>query len=180
MFYIPLQQYLFTNLKIEKMKKLLFLTVSLISISFFSCGGGSTSLSPKAFNDSAISIFKEANKIMDAFDAQITAGVKSNDLASITGAAESASTEIDAQIEKMNALVAPQGGEDYKGAVLKTLETVKSIIETGQKYGNLKEGYSNSEFKALEKEYNNKRKQLSNELKDVGAAASTFLKANGK
>ena len=168
------------------MKKLLFLTVSFISISFFSCGGGSTgggstSLSPKAFNDNAISIFKDANKIMDAFDAKITTGVKSNDLASIASAAESASTEIDAQIEKMKALAAPQGGENYKNAVLKTLETIKSIIETGKKYSNLKEGYSNNEFKALEKEYNNKRTQLSNELKDVATAASTFLKAdNGK
>ena len=163
------------KLKIKKMKKLLFL--ALISVFFFSCGGGSSSLSPKAFNDAAISIFKGANKTMDAFDSQITAAVKSNDLASIAGAAESASTEIDAQIEKLKALVAPQGGEDYKNAVLKTLETVKSIIETGKKYGNLKEGYAKSEFNALEKEYNSIRTQLSNELKSVASAAEAFSKA---
>ena len=165
-----------SKLKNKKMKKLLLLTVALISVSFFSCGGGSKPLSPKAFNDKAINIFKEANKIMDTFDTQITAGVKSNDLASITSGAESASTEVDTQIEKMKALIAPQGGEDYKNAVLKTLETIKSIIETGKKYGDLKEGYSNKEFNALEKEYNNKRKQLSNELKDVANAASAFSK----
>ena len=158
------------------MKKLLLLAVALISVSFFSCGGGSKPLSPKAFNDKAISIFKEANKTMDAFDAQITAGVKSNDLASIIGSAETASAEVDAQIEKLNAVVAPQGGEDYKNAVLKTLETIKSIIETGRKYGDLKEGYSKSEFNALEKEYNNKRKRLSNELSEVAKAASAFAK----
>ena len=159
------------------MKKLLSFTVVLISISFISCGGGSAPLSPKAFNETAISIFQGANKILDTFDAKITAGVKSNDFASIINAAESASTEIDAQIEKINAVIAPQGGEDYKEAVLKTLNTTKSIIETGKKYGELQEGYSNSEFNALEKEYNSKRTQLSNELKDVGKAASAFLKA---
>jgi hypothetical protein len=166
------------------MKKLLFLAVILSSVTFFACGGGSSSssapLSPKAFNDKAINIFKGANKTMDTFDAKITAGIKSNDLASITSASELASTEINAQIENLNALVAPQHGEEYKASVAKTLETVKSIIETGKKYGELKEGYSKSEFNALEKEYNKKRKQLSNELKDVAKAASVFTKATGK
>ncbi|MDU1891200.1 MAG: hypothetical protein E6767_10945 [Dysgonomonas sp.] len=159
------------------MKQIYFIAVILISILLFSCSGGTTS--PRTFNNDAIKIFSEASKVLDEFDSKITAGVKSNDLASIEIAANSALEKVDTQTEKMQAINVPQNGEEYKDAVLKSLGTVKELIEIGRKYSALKEGYSKREFNALEKEYNNKRKQLSVELKDVGKAQSQFMKASG-
>lgn len=159
------------------MNKVIFITAIFISIVFAACGGGT--LSPKAFNDSAIKIFEGANKTLDEFDGKITAGVKSNDVASIAVAADSALAKINIQIEKLNALNAPQNGEEYKEAVLKSLDAVKVIIETGKKYSALKEGYSRSEFNALEKEYNKNRKSLSEKLKDVAKVQAEFAKASG-
>lgn len=147
-----------------------------MSMILVSCGGGG-SLSPKAFNDSAISIFQEANNSLNAFDAKITAGVKGGDLASIGTAADAALAEVDAKIEKLNALNAPQGAEGYKDAVLKSLEGVKTIIETGKKYSTLPEGYSKSEFNALEKEYNSNRQKLSAQLQNVAKAQKEFTAA---
>jgi hypothetical protein len=144
------------------------------------CGGGSSVPSPKVFDSTAIKIFMDAKDVLDAFDPKITAGVKSNDLASIAVAADAAMTKIDAQINKIDALIAPPGGEDYKAAVKKCLEMSKAIVETGKKYGELKEGYSKKEFNALEKEYNKKKTQLSNELKNVGKAQEKFLEGTGK
>lgn len=160
------------------MKKLLSFVIILISIfiSFTSCGGAA---SPKTFNESAMRIFEGATKTLDNFDPKITAGVKSKDLASIAVAADAALAEVDAQIEKMKALATPENGEKYKESVLKSLESLKAIIETGKKYSELKEGYTKSEFNALEKEYNNKRKVLSDNLKEVAKTQADFAKAAG-
>lgn len=165
------------------MKKVIILI--LISIAFAACGGGSSSggsspMSPKAFDNTAMDVFKKAKNSMDAFDSKITAGIKSKDFASIATAADNALAEVDAQIEKLKAANAPEGGNGYKESVLKTLNTTKEIIEIGKKYSALKEGYSQKEFSALEKEYNKKRTQLSKELKDVATASSEFSKATKK
>jgi hypothetical protein len=157
------------------MRKFIFIAAILSSITFFACGGGTTS--PQAFNGTAIDIFKEANKTLDEFDSKITAGVKSSDLSSIAEAAESALEKVDGNIEKLKAINAPQSAEKYKESVLKSLDEVKAVIESGKKYAALTEGYSKSEFNALEKEYNKKRKQLSNELKNVATAQAEFMKA---
>ena len=157
------------------MRKLIFVAAIFSSIFYFACGDGT--VSPQVFNNTAINIFKEANKVMDEFDAKITAGVKSNDLSSITAAAESALEKVDGHIEKLNAVKAPESAEKYKESVLKSLDGVKAIIETGKEYTTLKEGYSKKEFNALEKEYNKKRTQLSNELKNVAKAQAEFMKA---
>ncbi|WP_163268197.1 hypothetical protein [Dysgonomonas sp. 216] len=162
-------------------KAYLFVLTLSVSIIFAACSGGSGGpLNPKAFNDKAISIFEGATKTLDAFDAKITQGVKSNDLASIGEAAQLALTDIDAKIEAMKALNIPEGADAYKESVLKSLQSLKSIVETGKKYSELKEGYSKKEFNALEKEYNNKRKQLSADLKSVSKAASAFMKSSVK
>lgn len=167
------------------MKKTIIFSLAILSLFLISCGGGKSNdasapsdkpLSPNAFNQTAMDVFKTAQTALDAFDSKITAGVKSKDLASITAAAEKATTEVDAQIEKLKAVNEPEGGQAYKDAVLKALEGVKSIIETGKKYGNLPEGYSKTEFDKLEKEYNKKRNELSRILKSVGTAASAFTK----
>ncbi len=167
------------------MKKTIFLSIALLSFFFISCGGGKSGdastpsdkpLTPQAFNQTAMDVFKAAQKAMDNFDSQITAGVKTKDLKSITTAADKATAEVDVQIEKLKAVNAPEGGQEYKDAVLKSLDGVKSIIETGKKYGDLPEGYSRVEFNNLEKEYNNKRTELSATLKKVGTAASAFTK----
>jgi len=165
------------------MKKIILFAAFLLSILITSCGGsasgdGSASapLSPKAFSEKLMNIFTDASKALDVFDKKITASVKSKDMASITAAGETAVTEVDAQIEKLKAVNAPEGGEAYKEAVLKSLDGIKSIIETGKKYGELKEGYSQTEFNKLEKEYNSKRKQLSAALQGVAAAERTFSK----
>ena len=155
------------------MKKIIF-TV-LCSIVFFACGDGT--MSPQTFNSTAISIFTDAKKVMDEFDAKITAGVKSSDLPSIAAAAEPALEKINGLIEKLDAIKAPQSAESYKKSVLKSLEGVKTVIETGKKYSSLKEGYSKNEFNTLEKEYNNNRKQLSDELKNVATTQAEFMKA---
>ena len=160
------------------MKKLNFIVIALVSVVLTACGGGGT-LSPKAFNETAMNIFKAANTSLSEFDAKITEGVKSNDLASIATAAESALSKVEPQIEKMKGLAIPEGGEKYKESVLKSLETLKSIIETGKKYAALPEGYARSEFNALEREYNDKRKQLSTQLQDVAKAQTEFAKAVG-
>jgi hypothetical protein len=163
------------------MKKLTLTAVTFISFLFISCGGGSstpTAPSPKVFNDTAIKIFQGANKALEEFDGKITTGVKSGDLASIAVAADAANTAVDTQIGKLNDLIAPEGGEGYKEAVMKSLESVKSLIEIGRKYSALPEGYSKKEFNDLEKEYNNKRKDLSNDLKNVGKAQTEFSKSS--
>lgn len=157
------------------MKKVLFMAAIVIPVIFMACGGGT--MSPQTFNNTAMKKFEEANKALDEFDAKITEGVKSDNLASITVAAEEAMKKVDTQIEEMKAVKAPQTAEAYKESVLKCLDGVKAIIETGKKYAELKEGYSNSEFNALEKEYNSKRKQLSNDLKTVAKVQAEFAKS---
>ena len=157
------------------MRRIVFIAAIFSSIFYFACGDGT--ISPQVFNNTAINIFKEANKAMDEFDAKITASVKSNDLSSITVAAESALEKVEGQIEKLKAINAPESAEKYKETVLKSLDGVKSVIETGKEYAVLKEGYSKKEFNALEKEYNKKRTQLSNELKNVAKAQADFMKA---
>jgi len=165
------------------MKKIIFLA-TVLSLLFISCGGSKNAdpdaapaaLSPKAFNETAMKVFTDANNALSVFDAKITAGVKSKDMASITAASETAMTAVDAQIEKLKAVTAPEGGEAYKDAVLKALDGVKSVIETGKKYGELKEGYSKTEFSKLEKEYNDKRTKLSAALNSVATAHKAFSK----
>lgn len=159
------------------MKKLIFITTTLIFL--FSCGN-SNSPGPKTFNSSAISIFTQANKILDDFDAKITAAVKGNNVESLSAEADQALLKVDEQIEKMKAINAPEHGEEYKEAVLSSLEKLKSIVETGKKYSELKEGYSKKEFNALEKEYNNKRKDLSQQLSKVAKVQADFAKKTGK
>ena len=153
----------------------LFIATILSSLVFFACGDGT--MSPQTFNNTAIDIFKGANKVLDEFDSKITAGVKSKDLPSIAVAAESALEKVDSHTEKLKAINAPQSAEEYKEAVLKSLGEVKTIIETGKKYAELKEGYSKSEFNALEKEYNKNRKKLSETLQNVATAQAEFMKA---
>lgn len=157
------------------MKKLLFIVAAFIAITFVACGGGA--MDPHAFNNTAMKKFEEANKALDKFDAKITEGVRGNDLASIATAAEAALKEIDVQLEEMKAINAPENGEAYKNAVVKALETTKELVEIGKKYSVLPEGYSNSEFNALENEYNAKRKQLSQELSQIASVQAEFAKA---
>lgn len=167
------------------MKNLSFIAVILVSIAFMACGGSGKSdstsngkpVSSQVLNESAMKIFQAANTALDEFDPKITAGIKSKDLASIATAAAAATAIIDAEIEKLNAINAPQEGEGYKNAVLKCLDEAKSIVETGKKYSELKEGYSKSEFNALEKEYNNKRQILSKSLLDVAKEQKAFMNA---
>ena len=157
------------------MKKFIFIAAILCSVGFFACGDGT--MSPKTFDATAIDIFKAANKTLDEFDAKITTGVKSNDLPSITAAAELALEGVDGNIEKLKAINAPQSAEQYKETVLNALNEVKALIEIGKGYANLKEGYSKGEFNALEREYNKKRKQLSASLQNVAKAQTEFMKA---
>ncbi|MCD7972839.1 MAG: hypothetical protein LUG18_09270 [Candidatus Azobacteroides sp.] len=159
------------------MKKVFFLAVALMSVILFSCGDGSTrTVGPRVFNDTAIKTFQAANKTLEEFDAKITEAVKTNNLSGLEAEADAASADIDEKIEKMQALNGPETAQDYKNAVLKSLESVKEVIATGKKYASLPEGYSKKDFNALEKEYNEKRKELSNNLKEVATAQAAFAK----
>ena len=157
------------------MKKLSLIAIALISIVCISCGGKG-SVSPQDFNNSAMEIFGEANNALSEFDAKITEGVTSSDLASIAVAAESALEKVDAQIEKLKA-ISTKNGEKYKESVLKSLDSVKAIIETGKKYAELAEEYTREEFDNLEAEYNSKRTQLSQELMNIATAQAEFVSA---
>ena len=157
------------------MKTVNFIAIFSMMVAFVACGGGT--MSPKTFDSAVIEIFKGANNTLSEFDAKITDGVKSQDLPSITTAAESALATVEKQIEKLQAIQAPENAEAYKESVIKCLDGVKALIETGKKYGALEEGYAKSEFAALEKEYNKLRTQLSNNLKGVATAQAEFMKA---
>jgi len=156
------------------MKTVNFIAIFSMMVAFVACGSGA--MSPKAFDSAAIEIFKGANNTLNEFDAKITAGVKSNNLPSIAAAAESALAKVEKQIEKLQAIEAPENAEAYKESVLKCLDGVKALIKTGEKYAALKEGYAKSEFAALEKEYNTLKTQLSKNLKGVATAQSEFMK----
>ncbi|MCC8155627.1 MAG: hypothetical protein LIP01_16510 [Tannerellaceae bacterium] len=140
-----------------------------------SCGSNPTT-SPRVFNETLMKSFKTANDALEEFDSTITASVKADQLTNITSAADTALAKVDEQIDKVSNLNATDG-EAYKKAVLTCFYTVKEIIEIGRKYATLEEGYSKSEFNALEKEYNAKRKQLSGELQEAATAASNYSKA---
>ncbi|MCD8174255.1 MAG: hypothetical protein LUD76_12535 [Alistipes sp.] len=147
--------------------------VASICLALVSCGEGTTS--PKVFNDTAISAFQEATKVLDSFDAKITEHINDGTPSAIGEDADAALAEVDKQRGRVEALNNPKG-EEYKQAVLKSLDTVKDIVETGKQYSDLPEGYSWAEFDAIRKVYNDKRSELSANLQEVAAAQVEFVK----
>ncbi|MDR0427003.1 MAG: hypothetical protein LBH12_00210 [Dysgonamonadaceae bacterium] len=156
------------------MSKLIFLTVITVSVFFASCGGP---VNPQVFNNTTIKIFEEANKTLSEFDSKITSGIRANDLASIAVAADSALARVDVQINKMKDLKSPPNGVKYKESVSKFLETTKAVAEIGKKYSALGEAYTRAELDAVEKEYSDKKKELSEDLKNVANMQIQFAKA---
>lgn len=156
------------------MKKIYFAALTLLSVVMVACGGGTTS--PQVFNNTAINSFEKAGEALDEFDAKLTECVKGDNLADVPAAVDAALVKVDAQIERLNALNNPKG-EEFKQSVMVCMDIVKELLEIGRKYASLGEGYSNSEFNALEKEYNAKRMELSKALQTVGEVQSAFAKS---
>ena len=157
------------------MKKVLFslITVALI---LTACGG---SVSPTMLNETIVKTGQDVVNIKNTFDKDLTSAIKSKNYESITAITDSALTKMDAKIDRLKAMQAPEGGQAYKEIALKTFEEIRANVEIGKKYADLKPG-ATKEFRELEKEYNAKEKECAKLFKEIGKVQSEYAKSVGR